>query len=114
MKHIATTFAASVIGLFLIAPVSAGEDHMILAMEHAGMAEAHGADDYVKVLLKHAEESLKHAQAAEKQRANEHMHITESVQHLKQAIEHAKANHVDVATKHVEEALAHMRKSSVR
>lgn len=112
MKYIPTTFAIGVLALFLNAPVSASEHHTAQAIEHAGMAKAHGEDGHTKVLLKHAEESLKHAQASEKQHAEQHAHMTESVKHLKQAIEHAKAGHADIATKHVEEALMHIRQST--
>jgi hypothetical protein len=64
------------------------------------------------VLLKHAEDSLKHAKASEKEHAEQHGHMTESVKQLQEAIEHAKAGHAEVATKHTEEAPVHMRKST--
>jgi len=112
MKYIPTTLASSMVALFLVAPVSAHENHTVQAIEHAAMAEAHGEDGHAKLLLKHAEESLKHAQAAEKQHADHHARMTASVDHLKQAIEHAKMSHADVAAKHVKEALGDMRKAA--
>jgi Small metal-binding protein len=112
MKNILTTVGISTLVLFLIAPAYAHESHTAEAMEHAGMAQAHGEDGHAKVLLQHAEESLKHAQAAEKQYADQHMRMTESVKHLKEAIEHAKMGHADVATKHVQQALTEMSKAA--
>jgi hypothetical protein len=111
MRYIPASFAIGVLGVLLATPVIA-DHHTAQAIEHAAMAKAHGEDGHAKVLLKHAEESLGHAQAAEKQHAEQHKHMTDSIKELKQAIEHAKAGHADIATKHVDEALMHMRKST--
>jgi hypothetical protein len=61
---------------------------------------------HADVLVTHAEEALKHAKAAEVEKANPH--TKEGITHLDQAIEHGKMKHADVATTHAEEALKHL------
>ena len=112
MRHLRATFAITSLAVFLSVPVMAHDDHTAQAIEHAAMVKAHGEDGHAKVLLKHAEDSLKHAKASEKQHDEQRQHMAESVKHLQEAITHAKAGHADVATNHVEEALKHMRKST--
>jgi len=118
MKHILTTFVIGVFTLFLSAQANAeARTHTTLAMEHAGMAQAHGEDGHAKVLLQHAKVALSHAKKAEKahadaHNADAHKHMTEGVSHLKEAIAHAKMGHADVATKHMKEAIVHIRQSS--
>ncbi|MBN9133991.1 MAG: metal-binding protein SmbP [Nitrosomonadales bacterium SCN 54-20] len=111
MRYIPASFAIGVLGVLLATPVIA-DHHTAQAIEHAAMAKAYSEDGHAKVLRKHAEESLVHAQEAEKKHAEQHMHMTDSIKELKQAIEHAKAGHTDIANKHIDAALMHMRKST--
>lgn len=64
-----------IFALLLSAQANAESTHTSQAMEHAGMARAHGEDGHAKVLLKHAKK-------AEKAHAD-HVHITEGVKHLR-------------------------------
>jgi hypothetical protein len=58
------------------------------------------------VLVKHAQEALKHAEMAQKDAKNPH--LAEGIKGLKEAVEHGKAGHADVATKAAENAVMHM------
>ena len=53
------------------------------------------------------ETALKHAEAAQKEKANPH--LEEGIKGLKDAIEHGKAGHADVATKAASGALMHIK-----
>jgi hypothetical protein len=55
--------------------------------------------------------ALKHAQAAEKEHAEAHEHMTQGVKHLQEAITHGKKGHAKVATKHTNEAITHIKQS---
>jgi len=67
---------------------------------------AHGKQGHADVLVKHAQEGLKHAEAAQKDMKNPH--LAEGVKGLKEAVEHGKAGHADVATKAAESAIMHL------
>ena len=112
MRHLRATFAMSSLTLILSVPVIAGEDPTVYALEHAAKAQAHGDDGRTKEMLEHAEESLRHARAAEKVHAEQRGHMSEAVKHLEQAIEHGKAGHSRVANKHVHDGLTEIRKSA--
>jgi len=66
MKSIAPIFTVGIFALLLSVQANAESTHTAQAMEHAGMAQAHGKDGHAKVLLKHATAALKHANEAEK------------------------------------------------
>jgi hypothetical protein len=55
-------------------------------------------------VAQHAEEALKHAQAA----GVKNPHLDEGIKHLKEAITHGKAGHADQATEHAEGAVTHL------
>jgi hypothetical protein len=102
-------FALSLGVAALFAPrLALAEDHLAEAIGHTKEAIANGSGQQgrVDVLVTHAEAALEHAQAAEKEKANQH--TTEGISHLEAAIDHGKQNHADVATKHAEEALTHL------
>ena len=113
MKSIASIFTVGILALLLSTQANAESTHTAQAMEHAGMAQAHGEDGHAKVLLKHATAALKHAKEAENAHADAHVHITEGVKHLEEAVKHAKMGHADEATKHTKEAISHIRQSTV-
>jgi cell division protein FtsB len=85
----------------------AEKSHLVEATEHTQAAVEHGKAGHADVLATHATEALKHAEAAEKAKANPH--TAAAIKELKGAVEHGKANHADVATKAAEEALGHLK-----
>ena len=103
MKSITSTFAIAFLALFMSTQANAGH-HTAEALEHAGMAQAHGEDGHAEVLVKHAKE-------AEKVHADAHKHMTEGVKHLEEAIKHGKKGHAEEAAKHIQEANVHIRQS---
>lgn len=109
-------FAITVIGaLFYFSAQAVAADahqHATEAIKYAEDAQFHGKAGHSKALLDHAQESLTHAKAAEKEFAEAHQHMTESIKHLEEAIAHAKQNHAEEATKHTAEALKHMKHSA--
>ena len=78
MKSISSTFAIAFLALFMSAQANAGH-HTAEALEHAGMAQAHGEDGHAKVLVKHATVALKHAKEAEKVHADFYEKAIESL-----------------------------------
>jgi hypothetical protein len=109
------TLAITVMGaLFYFSSQAIATDahqHTTEAIKYAENAQIHGKAGHSKALLDHAQESLTHAKAAEKESAEAHQHITESIKHLEEAIAHAKQDHAEEATKHTAEALKHLRHS---
>jgi len=77
------------------------------------MAIEHGKAGHGPVLVEHATEALKHANAAaEAAKGESKTHMDAAVKSLESAIEHGKmqgAEHVDAATKAAEEAEEHIK-----
>ena len=81
------------------------------AIDQAETAQIHGKAGHTSTLLEYAQESLTHAQAAEKKLINKSPHLDESIKHLNAAIENAKRDQPETATRHMEKAIEHMRLS---
>ncbi len=109
-----------ILAMLISAPVSAnesvaatGETTTLIteAIDYAETAQIHGKAGHTSTLLEYAQESLTHAQAAEKKLANTSPHLNESIKHLNEAIENARQNHPETATRHMEKAIEQMRLS---
>jgi Small metal-binding protein len=86
--------------------IACAEDHLAEAISHTKEAVELGKQGQSDVLVKDAEAGLKHAEAAEKAKANPH--IAEGVTHLKASIAEGKKKDAAAATSHAEEALTHL------
>jgi hypothetical protein len=98
---------------FLIVGISsAAESHSAEALKHVQEAIEYGKQGNGDQLMKHASTALKHAEAAQKEKADASM--AEGLQSLQKAIDHAKGGQADMATKAAEDALQALRNAAVR
>ncbi len=88
----------------------AAEDHLGEAISHTKEAIEQGKAGHADALVTRAKVALKHAKAAEKEKANPH--TKEGITHLKAAIDHGKRKHAEVAAKHAEDALTHLEEAA--
>ncbi len=105
-RRIFATALALSIAAFFAPPLAYAEDHLAEAITHTKQAIGEGKAGKADAVTMHSEEALKHAKAAEAEKANEH--TKQGVAHLEMAIDHGKQKHADIATKHAEEALTHL------
>ncbi len=105
-RRIFATALALSIAAFFAPRLAYAEDHLGEAITHTKQAIGEGKAGKADAVTMHAEEALKHAKAAEAEKANEH--TKQGIAHLEMAIDHGKQKHADIATKHAEEALTHL------
>lgn len=80
---------------------------MAEALKQAGEAAGSGKKGEAKAVCEHAEGAKIHAEAAEKEKPNEH--LSAAIRSLDGAIKHCKMGHADVAGKAAEEAVNHLK-----
>lgn len=81
--------------------------HVAEALAHAQEAVDHGGMGHADAVVTHAETSLQHAHAAQKDMSNPHLDA--AVAELGEAVTHGKAGHADVATSHAKSAIMHLK-----
>ena len=104
-------FTAAISAYFMPSIALAGE-HLLESISHTKEAIEHGRADHADLLIMDADEGLKHAEAAEKEKANSNVKsnslIKEGIKHLKASIDEGKKQDVKAATGHAEEALTQL------
>lgn len=84
----------------------AAEDHIAEAIGEVKEAIAIGRAGRSDGFVDHSEEALKHAKAAQAEKANPH--VAEAIPHLEEGIKTGSKGHVDDGVKHAQEALKHL------
>jgi len=91
---------------FLSSYALAGNPHVAKAISHAEEAVGQGEGGSADGLVMHAQVSLKHAYAAEKEVTSPHLDA--GIRELEDAIAHGKKGHAEIATKHAKSAVMHL------
>jgi len=88
----------------------AAGSHVAEAIEHVKEAITVGRAGRADGFTDHTEEALKHAEAAQKEKANPH--LDEAISHLKEGVKVGSKGHTDDGVKHDKEALAHLEEAA--
>ncbi len=106
-----TGFLLALSLLFISNAVSAADHHGAHALQHTTLAVSHGEQGHNKILLKHAQEALKHTKMAAQVHHEQHLHLMKAIKLLDSSINNANNNKAKRAAEDANKALAHIHKS---